>query len=117
MYYFVKFILKRMQVKYGLFIEPNVFGMGLCINHIGGIVINPRCRIGNYCVIHQNVTIGNDGKIDKAPLIGDNCFIGANACIIGNIVLGSNVTVGAGAVVTKNFGSECTLVGVPAQKL
>lgn len=37
----------------------------------------------------QNVTIGKSGQ--HAPIIGDNVFIGANACIIGGIRIGNNV--------------------------
>lgn len=114
LYHLNKARLKRMQIKYGIFIEPNSFGYGLWIVHPGGIVVNPKSCVGNYCVIHQNVTIGNDGKTDIPPRIGDRCFIGASACIIGAVNLGNDVTIGAGAVVTKSYGDGCTLIGVPA---
>lgn len=107
--------LKRMQIKYGIFIEPNTFGYGLWILHSGGIIVYQKCCIGNYCVLHHNVTIGNDGKVDISPIIGDHCFIGASACIIGPVNLGNDVTIGAGAVVTKSFGDGCTLIEVPAR--
>ena len=114
LYYLMKTRLKRMQIKYGIFIEPNTFGYGLWIVHPGGIIVNPKCYIGNYCVLHHNVTIGNDGKIDMPPRIGNHCFIGANACVIGPLELGNEVTIGAGAVVTRSYGDRCTLIGVPA---
>lgn len=47
--------------------------------------------------------------------IGDNCWIGGNATIIGGVTLGDNVVVAAGAVVTKSFGDNVVLAGVPAR--
>ena len=61
-----------------------------------GAVIRERCRIGNYCIIHPNVTIGADGfgyrpspdgrGLVKIPQIGtveigDGVEIGAGSCV------------------------------------
>lgn len=117
LYFISKILLKRKQLRYGVFIEPGCFGVGLCIMHTGGIVVNPKCIIGKNCTIHQNVTLGNDGNVDKAPIIGDNCLLGANSCVIGDISLGNSCVVGAGAVVTKSFPKNCVLVGIPAKRI
>lgn len=37
--------------------------------------------------------------------------------ILGNIFIGNNCTIGAGAVVTKSFGNDKTLAGVPAKEI
>ena len=66
--------------------------------------------------MHQFVTIGGNGR-GKAPIIGDNCFVGAGAVIIGDIKIGNNVTVGANAVVTKDVPDNATVGGVPAKIL
>ena len=47
--------------------------------------------------------------------IGQGCFIGANASILGGVSIGDHVIVGAGAVVTKDVDSGSFVVGVPAQ--
>lgn len=58
----------------------------------------------------------NSGKEYGKPItIGDNCWIGGNATIIGGVTLGDNVVVGAGAVVTKSFGDNVVLGGAPAK--
>lgn len=78
-----------------------------------GIVIHPRTEIGDNFKIYQNVTIGyrnNEGP----PKIGNNCLIGAGACILGNIVIGDNVTIGANAVVIDDVPENSIAVGVPA---
>jgi len=62
--------------------------------------------MGRNCVIFQQVTIGSNTLIDSsglgAPMIGDNCYIGAGAKIIGKVTLGRNVRVGANAVVVRD---------------
>ncbi|GEN51689.1 sugar O-acetyltransferase [Alkalibacterium pelagium] len=51
----------------------------------------------------------------KPIVIGDNCWLGAGATVIGGVTLGNNVVVGAGAVVTRSFGDNVVLAGVPAR--
>lgn len=51
-------------------------------------------------------------KNNKAPVIGNNVFIGAGAKIIGNITVGNNVVIGAGAIVTKSVPDGKTVVGI-----
>lgn len=79
------------------------------------IIISPRVEIGKDCVIFQNVTIGGvttiGSKNSGAPIIGDNCYICANATIIGNIKIGNNVRIGAGATVYKDVPDNCVVVG------
>lgn len=47
--------------------------------------------------------------------IGDNCYIGTGATILGPVNIGNNVTIGAGAVVTKDIPDGATVVGVPGR--
>jgi len=94
---------------------PNNFGPGLRLEHPSCIIINPNVRVGSHCNIHQFVTIGNKGFDHDVPTIGDNCFIGANSVIIGNISIGNNVVIGAGSVVTHSFGDNVVIAGNPAK--
>ena len=75
---------------------------------IRGIFVSHRAVIGKNAVIFQHVTIG-EGK-NGAPVIGDNCYIGAGAKIIGNIKIGDNVRIGAGCVVVDDIPDNCTVV-------
>lgn len=70
-------------------------------------------------LISHQVTIGSntlgDSKGKGAPEIGDNCFIGAGAKIIGNVKIGDNVRIGANAVVVKNVPDNAVVVNQPTR--
>lgn len=115
LYYFYKYRLNRMGEKLTLKFEPNVFGPGLSIAHYGTIIVNPNAKVGANCRIHEGVTIGATNGSSNAPKIGDNCFIGSGAKIIGDISIGDNVAIGAGAVVVSDIKDNVTVGGVPAK--
>ena len=73
-----------------------------------GIYISHNAIIGENCTIFQQVTIG-EGK-NGAPRIGDNCYIGAGAKIIGGIKIGHNVNIGANCIVFENIPDNSTVV-------
>lgn len=52
-----KIRLNRMQNKYGLHIPPNVCSRGLKIMHLGSILLNGRCEVGEDCVFHINTAL------------------------------------------------------------
>ncbi len=109
-------ILDRLIVRgiFGCLIPSRtIIGWGLHIVHPNGIIINGNSKIGSNLKIHHQVTIGQSGN--DYPVIGDDCYIGAGAKIIGKARLGNNIKVGANAVVTKSFKSNSILVGVPAK--
>ena len=55
-------------------------------------------------------------KLYEVPVIGDSCYIGAGAKVLGPITLGDNVTVGANAVLLKDAPANAVW-GVPAKCL
>src|SRR5881392_3183872 len=67
-----------------------------CFPHgMKSIFIAGAAAIGKNCVIFQQVTIGSNMLADSggrgAPRIGDDCYIGAGAKIVGNVRVGNNV--------------------------
>ena len=84
-----------------------------------GIFISSGARIGSNAVIFHQVTIGSntlgDSTRNGSPTIGDNCYIGAGAKIIGNIKVGDNVRIGANCVVVKDVPDNCVVVSQPAR--
>lgn len=88
-------------------------GGGISLPHNMGIVISGHAVIGKNCTIFHQVTIGADTikNSEKAPVIGDNVYIGAGSKIIGDVKISDNVKIGANAVVTKDVPYGKTVVG------
>lgn len=85
-----------------------------------GVVLHADAKIGCGCVIGQGVTIGAaeayvSRERHRCPTIGNHCYIGAGAKILGDIVIGDCCQIGAGAVVIKDVPSHAIVVGVPAR--
>jgi serine O-acetyltransferase len=115
----VQFVLIRTGNRLGFSIPPNVFGPGLSLAHAGTVAVNQHARVGQRCRVSVNVVIGAAlRESSAAPSIGDDCFLGPGAVVLGAVVLGDNVVVGANAVVTRSFpGGNVTLVGAPAHPI
>lgn len=120
-YYIKLYFYKRYSYKLGYTIPINVFGPGLCLCHVGTIVINGAAKFGSYARIHAGVNIGNFSRIDEnwtennVPTFGDNVYIGPGAKIFGKVRIGNDVAIGANAVVNKDVPDHVTVVGVPAK--
>lgn len=50
-------------------------------------------------------------------MIGDNCFIGYQACILKNTFIGNNVVIGARSVVKGYIPSNTVWAGIPAKQI
>jgi serine O-acetyltransferase len=117
-YYLLKYRFRKISLKLGFSIPPNVFGPGLAIVHYGTIVINSNTKVGKNCRIHACTNIGASGGRPEAPQIGDNVYIAPGAKIYGNINIASNIAISANAVVQKSFDEEgILLAGNPAKKI
>ena len=111
------FLLSRCAHRHGGYIGPDtVIKNNLSLPHgLHGVFISRYAQIGENCCIYQNVTIGEIDR--KAPVIGNNCLIGAGAVIIGDIKIGDNVKIGAGAVVNTNVPDNYTVVSQPMRMI
>ena len=65
-------------------------------------------------VVFGNKTEADD---DRPVIVGNNCYFGLNAKILGPVTIGDNVTIGANAVVTKDIPDNAVVGGVPAKIL
>ncbi len=93
-------------------------GEGTILGYGGiGVVIHKDSKIGKYCLISQQVTIGGRSGIEGAPVIGDYVRIGAGAKILGAIKIGDFAVVGANAVVVKDVPAASVVAGVPAKEI
>lgn len=104
------------RIIFGAELPPSVkIGEGVEFAHGGlGVVVHKDAIIGDNTKIMHSVTIGGkDGA--PPPIIGDDCFIGVGACILGDIRIGNNVKVGANSVVLNDVPDNCTVCGAPAR--
>ncbi len=63
------------------------------------------------CSEKYNFTVLDVGKVT----IGDNVWIGGNACIMPGVTIGNNVVIGAGSVVTKDIPDNVIAAGNPCK--
>jgi serine O-acetyltransferase len=118
-----------LKIPYGLFNPPLALmfgihldseadiGRGLYIGHHGSIWIGP-IRMGDYCNISQEVTIGLGGRGDdhgRLPSLGSRVYVAPGAKIFGGISIGDDVAIGANAVVSKSLPDKAVAVGNPAR--
>lgn len=112
-----QFLMRFIRVVYACEIPiGTTIGNNGTFKHNGlRVVVHPKNVIGDNCSIYQNVSIA--GRHDRgAPVIGNNVFIGAGACILGGVTLGNNSIVGANAVVIEDV-PENAVVGWIAAKI
>ena len=62
-------------------------------------------------------TVAPNAVILGGVQISDEAYIGANCTILPTLSIGKGAIVGAGAVVTKNVGSNTIVAGVPAKTM
>ncbi|MBK8599688.1 MAG: serine acetyltransferase [Flavobacterium sp.] len=109
LFYFLMIWLRHLTNKYGIDISYRTkIGKGLYIGHFGGIVVHGDAEIGENCNLSQGVTIGVliRGKKTGVPKIGNRCFLGPGATILGGVTIGDDVLIGANAIVTFDVPSN-----------
>ncbi len=101
--------------------------------HIGAysmIIAANKINIGNNVLMSERVTILDHAhgyeEIEKPVIdqpivskgeitIEDDCFIGINSVIMGNVKIGKHAIIGANAVVTHDVPAFCVVAGQPAK--
>lgn len=104
-----------------------IIGDNVWIGHEAMLLCSSKIIIGSNCDIGPRVYIGNGthritpeknriGDIETSEdiIIGDGCWLGANAIILPGVSIGNKSVVAAGAVVTKSSIDYSLLAGVPA---
>lgn len=96
---------------------------------LAGAVICSGAVIGRHAIINLGAMIDHDVLVGdfvhvatRAALGGGSkvchgAYIGMGACVRDHTVVGANTTVGMGAMVTREYAANSTLIGVPARPL
>lgn len=100
------------------------------------IVANEKVVIGNNCLMASKIFISDtshgeysnmttDSSPDVPPddrllymkpvVIGNNVWIGENACILLGVSIGDGCIIGANSVVNKDVPDNCIVVGIPSR--
>ena len=92
-------------------------GEGLYIGHLGRVIIHPEAKLGKNINIGTGVTIGmeNRGARKGTPIISDNCWIGTNAVVVGNVKIGSDVLIAPLTYVNFDVPDHSIVVGNPGR--
>jgi serine O-acetyltransferase len=80
-----------------------------------GVVTHARSRIGQNCLIGQQVTLGGRSHIYEVPVLEDSVYVAAGAKILGNVHVGEGAIIGANAVVIHDVPAHSVAAGVPAR--
>lgn len=111
---FWRLIYQRYKIKYLMDIPAKtIIGQGFKIEHIGGIVINPKVILGENVTILNNVLIGMEkrGKRAGNPTIGNRVYIASGVVIVGKIKIGDNVLIAANSFVNFDVPDNSIVIG------
>jgi serine O-acetyltransferase len=90
-------------------------GPGLSFAHYGTIVIRAGVKIGAFCTIYHNCTLGSDENGGK-PLLEDFVTVYTGSTLIGDCRIGSYTRVGAHSLLLAlSTPGNCTVAGTPGR--
>ena len=89
-------------------------GTRLLMKHPYNITINRDSIIGNNFTILKGATVCNSktGNVG-IPTIGDDCYLGINSTIVGNVVIGNRVLIAANTFVNFDVPDDSDVIGSP----
>ena len=92
-------------------------GEGFYIGHLGRVIIHPDAKLGRNINIATGVTIGMENRLVRkgTPVISDNCWIGTNAVIVGNVKIGSDVLIAPLTYVNFDVPDHSIVIGNPGR--
>jgi len=97
-----------------IYIATPSIGPGFVLMHGLGNVIDAE-RIGENCLIFQEVVIGSKNEVNDRPTIGNYVHVGVGAKVLGSITIGDHAVIAANTVVTKDLPANSLAIGVPAR--
>ena len=112
--YISQYYAYKISKKYNCYISPSAeIGKNLILPHPTGIVIGEGVKIGDNCVVYQNVTLGRKNRdIAEYPTIGNNVIIYCNSTVIGKIKVGNNSIIGCNSLLLKSVEENSKCIGV-----
>ncbi len=96
-----------MRNHYGIDLPYTVeLGRRVVIPNQGNVVFHPYSKVGDDCVIRQNVTLGagrGGDRYQEAPILENGVEIGVGAVLVGRVRIGAGSRIGPNVVVMRNI--------------
>ena len=108
------------RARFGIDVSPDArIGRRVQIVHQGGIVIRDGARVGDDCMIRQQVRIGcftrPAGPDGAGPWLGDRVELGARAVVDGPVHIGDRARIGPGAHVVTDVPADAAAIAPPSR--
>lgn len=113
LYYLYKHRRESLSLKSFLF--PNTLGPGLCIYHVGQVLISKTAKIGKGFTCRPGCVIGNVEGEESAAIIEDNVEFSLGVKVFGSIKIGREALINANSVVMSNIPPYAIVVGNPGK--
>lgn len=96
---------------------------------MAGAVVNPGCRIGDFCIVNTNASLDHDSVMEDFSSLGPGVTTGGNvrigtfssvaigATIVHGRTIGEHSVIGAGATVVRDIPASVVAYGVPARMI
>ena len=90
-------------------------------------VVNPKCRVGEFCIINTRASLGHDCRVAEFACLLPNATVGGNVTIgrlsvialgaklIHGIHVGEQTVIGAGSTVVRDVPPFVVAYGTPAR--
>lgn len=100
--------------------------MGKGTTIMPGAVINCNAKVGDFCIVNTNASLGHDGVLSNFSSLSPGVCVGGNfklgmfsaislgAKIIENITIGAHSVIGAGSLVLNDIHDRVLAYGSPA---
>ena len=79
--------------------------------------VDNLCHIAHNAHIEKNAVVVACAEVSGSCVVGENSWVGPNACIRDQRNVGSNAMIGMGAVVVKSIGDNEVWAGNPAKNM
>ena len=96
----------------------SVIGKNLKLFNYGPITIGRFCMFAaDVSLVNGSHQLDNYEPFSEHLNIGNGCWIGYGAKIVGGVTIGDNAVIGAGALVVNDVPSSTVVAGVPARPI
>lgn len=117
---FCRLLRAYVRARFDIDVSPDArIGRRVQIVHQGAIVIHDGVRLGDECMVRQQVRIGcftrPAGADGAGPWIGDRVEFGARAVVDGPVRIGDRARIGPGAHVVADVPEDAAAIAPPSR--